>query len=383
MPREGFSVTGNALKDKLLLLVVSGVRLDREHVTLLHDTREYVNKAIRELREEGVIKVTKEKPRTINLTAKGIELLSQKDKEAHAFYMRYSNNHHPGSTTRHQELFRRASQIMTAMAACDVLVGPQKPSLENIVAGKEAQLKQEVATFYLNKEIKYSRNQLESRVQQSRANGVVLSKGIRALAYNTLDRPLKITKLPEREANIRLVQVAKEVYRDLPFEDVKDSIVFCESDKDAVNIFNTRSNDKGKTKFIGDAIWDKSVTGVGFRYIPLSKAGMKSLRLITTYTRKDFLTAFFSPEERAAAVKQGGGGEGVIAGLTCFEFVSCNVSKLAYIKRTHKDLENIGLVCCEEQKDFVATFMNFPGLHIRCYSDNDINEMLQVNQNRG
>lgn len=379
MSKEAFAITGNMLKDKLLLLSVSGVRVDREHASLLHDTREYVNKAIRELREEGVIKISREKPRMVSLTAKGIELLLDKNEDAYNFYMRYSNNHHPGSTPRHQELFRRASQIMTAMVACNILVGPQKPSLEDIVSGRAERLQSDVPSFYLNKEIKYSRNQLESRVQQSRANGVILSRGIRALTYNTLNRPLKITKLPEREANIRLIQVAKELYCDLPYEDIKDSIVFCESDKDAINIFNTRSTDKGKTKFIGDAVWDKSVTGVGFRYIPLTKTGMQYLRQITNYTRKEFLSACFSSEERTSAVRQGKGGEAVIAGLTCFEFVSCNISKLAYIKRTYRDLSNIGLVCWEDQKEFVADFMNFPGLHIRCYSKDAINEMLLNN----
>jgi len=184
----------------------------------------------------------------------------------------------------------------------------------------------------------------------------VFSEGIRAVVYNTMDAAMQIQRRPEIEANIRLVRQVRDIYRDPVVTEVRDSIVFCKNDAAALRIFAQRSNKRGKRPLIGDAVWDRTLTGADFRYIPCTPDGSVSLRCITKLTGEDFLHICFDAEEIETA-KQAGMGDAVVGGRICYEYLSCNVSKLARIKNRHADLSQIGIVCREGQEAFVRGFL--------------------------
>lgn len=72
------------------------------------------------------------------------------------------------------------------MQVCAIKFGPQKPSLESIHNGGSKN-KPYDNVYYMLKELKYEKTQQEARTNTSRATGVVFSRGINALVYNTYD----------------------------------------------------------------------------------------------------------------------------------------------------------------------------------------------------
>ncbi len=357
--------TGNKLKDEILFLLVCGVRIDRQMFNVIHPSASYISQTIGDLEQSGYILVHKEtRPFYVVLARKGIELIREKDLRSYEHYMKISNQNRYGWTEKHLEVTRRAAGILTQMHAAGVCIGPQKPRLAEIMKDPGKKLDVGVPTFYLNKEIRYEDDQKQSRAQITRSSGILFSAGIRALVYNSMDAAMRIQRRAEMEGNIRLIGYTRDIYRDPVVTKTRDSIVFCKDDEAALRIFNHRTDRSGEQKLIGDVVWDRSLTGTEFRYIPLTQDGLISLRCITKMTRDDFIRFCFSEKEVQAA-RQIGMGDGIIGDRICYEFLSCNVSKLAWIKRNHTDLSRVGIVCWEGQAAFVRGFFDEENIGLR------------------
>lgn len=347
--------TGNKLKDSILYLVLSAVRIDRDSLILLHPSYKYLSKVIRDLTVSGYITVSNTRPQIITISQAALELTKDVNERTYNYYMRISNNNHRTNNLQHELLKKRAAEIVTAMFASEINVGGLKPSLAEIEDQQLPKLTLDTPTFYLNKELKYTVEQIEARAHITRSSGVVFSKGICAQCYNTIGRQMHVLKRAELEANIRLISYCKSLYADLPRVEIRDSILFCPDYNAAIEIVTHTGTENRKKKTIADCIDDRTITGTSFRLIPLTREGITLLSLITKLTREDFLNACFQEDERAAA-KRARIGEGIINGLYCYEFLSCNVTKLSFIKRNHPDLSKVGIICWDPQIEFIRNY---------------------------
>jgi len=129
---------------------------------------------------------------------------------------------------------------------------------------------------------------------------------------------------------------------------------------------------------IGDAIKSKKLTGQTFRYIPLNRDGAEYLKRITDFSEQAIISSLFSESEIKAA-KDLGVGDAVIGNLICYEFVSCNVTKIIEAFNRHADdILKIGLVIDSRQIGFirmlVKSFVGTPGnMNARQLPGKDIN----------
>ena len=130
---------------------------------------------------------------------------------------------------------------------------------------------------------------------------------------------------------------------------------------------------KSSMKMMGDTIKNIGLTNRSTRYIPISEDGILSLQLISTYTRREIKDLLFTKAEQEA-VPAGYTADAFINGLLCFEFLSCNVTKLAYMKWEHGD---VGIVCWDGQADFVTRYFNVKPIRIRQYSKSAIQNFLK------
>ena len=250
------------------------------------------------------------------------------------------------------------------MEGAGICVGPQKPSLEKITSAAAEPNVTETRTFYLNKELKYSDEQKVTRPQMSRSSGVIFSRGLTGLAFNIGDAKLQLTRKAELEATMRVTRYLQDLYSEPTAFSTRDNIITCDATGNECELLFPQKKAPSGRITIGDAIWNKSIIGTAFRFIPKTTEGAELLRLITTTTREEFLQMAFAENERAEAYQQGTG-EAVIKGLYCYEYLSCNISKLAYIKRTHEDLSKVGIVCWDNQRDFVIQYMQSNKLRFR------------------
>ena len=368
--------TGNALKDRILLLLVSCEKAQSDDFACLHPSAKYLSKVIMELRNARIITTTNERPYVASITREiGAELINRVSPEAFEHYLKTTNNFHAGRTERHIDNARRAAGILALMEGANIYIGPQKPKLSDIISGSHPELTYRCNTFYLNKELKYSDEQKESKTIKSRSSGIVFSRGITGPVYNTGTIKLQLTRKPELEAVMRVTRYLQDIYAEPQKFICRDSIVVSDVTGQEANLLMPQNKSTGNRITIGDAIWNKSITGTAFRYIPKSIDGATSLKHITTTTREEFLKAAFTEEERRAAEKAGEG-EAIIKGLICYEYLSCNVSKLAYIKRTYNDLTKVGIVCSESQHDFIISFMQTTNLRLRTIRNDKVDELL-------
>lgn len=356
--------TGNQLKDQLLLLLVTCGQARRDDLACLHASPKYISKVITDLRNARIIATTKDRPSTITLAPRGIELIQAASQVAYQHYARTTNNFHPGSTSRHTAIKTKASGLVALMEGAGVCVGPENPPLEAVTAGKQEKLSPETRAFYLNKELKYSDEQKVTRPQMSRSSGVIISRGLMGLAFNVVDTKLQLNRKSELEATMRVARYVQDLYQEHNKFTTRDNIITCNVTGNEHKLFVPQKKATSGRMTIGDAIWNKAITGAAYRYIPKTIEGAKLLHLITTTTREEFLQIAFQEDERSEAYQRGIG-EAFIKNLCCYEYLSCNISKLAYIKRTHEDLSGVGIVCWDCQRDFIIQFMESNKLRFR------------------
>lgn len=211
------------------------------------------------------------------LTKQGLEQLQLELPDWYEFYMQYSSNNRPGGNEAHKTTSLRLSEVHSLMQVCAIKFGPQKPSLESIHNGGSKN-KPYDNVYYMLKELKYEKTQQEARTNTSRATGVVFSRGINALVYNTYDTPIKLSKPCERETKLHMVPLSRDLFEDGTLRAVNDAIFIAKDDEAALEIINTNKN----FRMIGDAIKSKTITGQTFRYIPLSRVGAEYLKRITS-----------------------------------------------------------------------------------------------------
>ena len=359
-------------RDKILLQISSSVFADKKALISLSKNKRRTYEAIKNLSEENRIKETPNG--SLRFTLEGINYLQEKRECCYSFYMQFSNNNHPGGTSKHLLTNLRASKILICCAEAGVAIGPQKKSLSELEE-LNARYNQEQLLFYLNKEIKVDKEQMVTRSTLSRSTGIILSPGITGLIYNSLDAPLQLNRVAEKEANIRATIIRQKVICNAPQEPIKDSIILFDDDHTACRIIETRRKTKAKS-LIGDAINDKNVTRTNFRYIPCTKEGVTSLGLITTYTQQDFIDMCFTEEERQKGMSIGADAE--IKSLACYEFLSCNITKLAMVKNTCGDISKIGIVCWEGQVEFLKEFFGRgKPLHLRIMSRQAVENLIE------
>lgn len=307
------------------------------------------------------------------ITKQGLEQLRLELPEWYEFYMRYSNNNHPGGNETQKTTSLRVSEIHSLMQICEIKFGPQKPSLENIRNGG-GKNKPYDNVFYMLKELKYEKSQREARTSTSRAAGIIFSRGINALVYNCYNTPMKLSKPCERETSHHMVPLSQELFEEGTFRTTKDAIFIAKDDKAALKIITTNNG----SRMIGDAIKSKKLTGQTFRYIPLNRDGAEYLKRITDFSEQAIISSLFSESEIKAA-KDLGVGDAVIGNLICYEFVSCNVTKIIEAFNRHADdILKIGLVIDSRQIGFirmlVKSFVGTPGnMNARQLPGKDIN----------
>ena len=127
-------------------------------------------------------------------------------------------------------------------------------------------------------------------------------------------------------------------------------------------------------RMIGDAIKSKKLTGQTFRYIPLSRDGAEYLKRITDFSEQAIISALFSESEIKAA-KDLGVGDAVIGNLICYEFVSCNVTKIIEAFNRHADdILKVGFVIDSRQMGFIRRLLGNPkDMNARQLEGKDIN----------
>lgn len=368
--------TKNKAKNEVLYLIASTGRIDRDDLRLLHISENYLNKVIFELKQEGLINISNTRPTVQSLTPKGVDLLWQKDQDAYEFFMKLTNGNHLSGSEEHRRRQQMVAQTMAQMYVSGVLIGSQKPTIEEVVEGVDPVLAQEKTYFYLNKEIKHNNLQKQGRQQLSRSIGVLLAPAMRAVVYNLLDRQMFLAQRTESIAHLLLDVTATTLYGEAPSWQKKASIVLCGDDKSAAEIFRKEAA-KGERKGIGTAIQNRGITKTDFHYVPAGRLGELVLHIITQYAATELLEHLFDPDEIARA-KECGVGEAVINGLYCYEFISGNVSKLHRIRTTNGDLAKVGIACIVEQREFLWKFFGTKDIKLRGYTQGDLRKRFNI-----
>lgn len=307
------------------------------------------------------------------ITTQGLEQLRLELPDWYEFYMQYSNKHRPGGNEANKVTSVRMSEVHSLMQVCKIKFGPQKPSLENIYNGGRKN-KPYDNVYYMLKELKYEKTQQEARTNTSRATGVVFTRGINALVYNAYDTPITLSKPCERETRLHMIPFSQDLFEDGTLRTVDDAIFIAKDDKAALKIINTN---KG-FRMIGDAIKSKKLTGQTFRYIPLNRVGAEYLKRITDFSEQAIIASLFSESEIKAA-KDLGVGDAVVGNLICYEFVSCNVTKIIEAFNRHKDdISKIGIIADTRQMSFIFTLFGRPqeGVKSKKLSGEEINRRL-------
>ena len=352
--------------------MATSIRTSRSTLHLYGKANPSLSRCVKGLKEKKLIK---ELPSgfVYTLSKQGVDLLERNYREWFEFYMRYSNNNHPGGTESHKVASIRVSELTAMMQVCGIKIGPQKTSPIEAVEGKRLNNKYD-NVFYLLKELKFEKNQREARTSTSRAAGVIFSKGINALTYNCYETPMILNRKCEREAALHMIEFLRSLFDGGKEGEVKEAILFAKDDDSAFKILNTNKGNR----MIGDAIKSKHVTGLSFRYIPISTIGVEFLKRITDFTEDAIIKSIFTEDERNAAKKKGIG-DAVISNLICYEFVSCDISKIVNAFNVHKGhISEIGFVIDSRQLQILRLLQGAceERINVRQLTPEDINKRL-------
>lgn len=379
MKIEPGSLTGNILRDDILITTACSVRADKQILSVFSESEAYVYKTLSDMKRRKLILTGSGSDAQLALTVDAIRELEKIAPKLHRFYMQYSNNNHPGLTESHKSGYKRVSEITACMRQAGVLVGPEKASVADIYSGKEEKLtlENQGATFFMNKELRGPEGVKENRSTISRSSGVLFSAGLTALVYNCGNRSIKFGRVAEKTAKARLVSHMKSIYADIPPHEPMHSIVFCDNDNIALEIFKSVTNSaSAKTNLFGDAVRSKKVIGTEILYIPVSAAGAKLLHWLSTYGPAHITASCFDKEEIYNASRLGLG-DAIIKDLICYEFISCNLSKLEVARQKRKEGVKVGIICTQPQLDFVVEYIGPPApLPVRVLSEQEIQRRL-------
>lgn len=373
----------NQLCRDILYVIACSSAAEREDLNVLSPSYKYVSNMVSKMIDNGLIAYMRNDAKILRLTKNGLNYLRENDTPLYKFYMKMTNDGQAGHSQRHKELMIKTAGAQASMLMAGIDIGPQKPSLIDIRQNAAAKMNiEDQPTFYMGKEIKYQTGQKVSRSHLSRASGVLFSQGTTALVYNTVDSSIKISTAVENETAMLARVWSAELYNQYlpPGVSIYDSIVMCRGDDVMLSVMENCIGGKSTMKMMGDTIKNIGLTNRSTRYIPISEDGILSLQLISTYTRTEIKDLLFTKAEQEA-VPAGYTADAFINGLLCFEFLSCNVTKLAYVKSKFPDMKwergDVGIVCWDGQADFVTRYFNVKPIRIRQYSKSAIQNFLK------
>lgn len=360
------------LEKSVVCNMATSIRTSRSVLHIYGKINSSQTRCVNRLKEKKIIK---ELPSGFiyTFTKQGIDLLERDYHDWYEFYMRYTSNNRPGGTETHKAASIRISELVAMMQVCDIKIGPQKTNPYELFEGKPKNNPQD-NVFYLMKELKFEKNQREARTSTSRASAIIFSRGINALAYNCYDTPMNFHRKCERETAIHMIGFYKSLFSGEKKGEIKEAILFSKDDNSAFRIINTNKGGR----MIGDAIKSKNAIGLTFRYIPISTTGTEYLKRITDFTESAIKTSLFTEKEIAAAQERGIG-DAIIGKLICYEFVSCNISKVMNAFNIHKGhIHEIGFVIDSRQIEMFRLLQRDCGekMNVRKLSPEDINKRL-------
>lgn len=384
-PLKFHKQSANQVFSDIMAILATSVSVDKEDLMILNPSSSYVCNVIKDMMDKGLICGYRNQPKLIRLTKRGEEYLREIDNGLYQFYQSISNNGCPGRTERHKELMKRLAGVHMCMLLAGIDIGNEKSSIMEVEqTGKYMKIEEHPA-FYASKEIKYHTRQQKSRAHISRASGFLFSRGVTALVYNAMDASMKISLPVENETAIGARVLAGSLYEQYLTQGttISDLIIMCRNDEVMLKIMNDGLNEeksKATTRMIGATINNFQLTQKAIRYIPITEDGVLTLQLITTYSRGEIRDLFFTEEEQARAPEEYNA-DGVISGMLCYELLSSNMTKLAYIKKTFHDLKweggNIGILCWDGQVNFITEYLGVEDIHLRHFSRDYIENLLK------
>lgn len=371
---------GQSLQQDIMELLAVAIRSNREALIAMRgEDSQYLRNTISRLTREGLISVSKTPWWTIRLTAKGVARLTEWNEPLVDFYLRYSCNNSPGGDKAHKRAQCKAAEIVALAKRVGVMTGVEKPARSDAIKRKVGK---EEAALYLMKELKFEAGQKVGRAQISRASAVLLSPGINALIYNVQNDNLTINRAPETSANYHVAELCQDVCEPhAGFTEVNRSIIVGYDYDVALRLLDNpaKNDNKGgerKSKTLHDAIKDRAMTKTDMLFIPLSLDGAMYLQLLMRYTQTGIQRLVFTQDEINAG-KEHGRCEAVVKGLSCFELISMDLSKLLRIKERYETgMESIGLVCLESQAEFIRQAMQSSDIPLRIIKDEAIQQIL-------
>ncbi len=367
---------GKSLQDDILELLAVSIRASKQALINLRGDGAYLWKTVSQMKKQGIVSINKSDLWTIRLTKKGVAEVNKINEALFDYYMQYSCDNKPGSTIAHKKAQCKASELIAIMKQIGVRVGIEKPERD---VRKEGRMSVNTPSFYLLKELKFERGQKVSRTQISRATGIIMSKGINALVYNTQDEILRVNSGAEKTTKGQIQALHLDVYRDHPAKFDTQSCLVVGKDYDIAGLLyrgdtdrEDKRKEKRKTKTLHDAIFDPTVTGGDVLYVPETEEGMEILKLLLKRTPAQIKELFFTEEERTdRTIKEDKiYCDAIVNGRPCFELVTMNLSKIAKIAMFHKnDIENIAISCLRPQLQVLSEMLGvgIDKLHYRAY----------------
>lgn len=370
---------GQSLQQEIIELLAVSIRANREAlIAMWGEDSQYLRNAISKLTRGGLISVSKTPWWTIRLTSKGVAQLTEWNEPLVDFYLRYSCNNSPGGNPSHKRAQCKAAEIVALAKRAGVMTGIEKPARGDV----ERKLEGEQAALYLMKELKFETGQKVGRAQISRASAVLLSPGINALVYNVQGDNLTIKRAPETSANFHVATLRQDVCeRHAGLAEVNRSIIIGYDYGVALGLLTDPAKDgdgdeERKSKTLHDAIKDRAMTKTDMLFVPLNGNGALCLQLLIRYTQEDIRRMVFTKAEIDAG-RSNGRCEAIVKGMSCFEFVSMDLSKLLRIKERYEaGTESIGLVCLESQANFIRQAMQTDDIPLRIIKDEALQQIL-------
>lgn len=384
-PLKFHKQSSNQVFSDILAILATSAAVDKEDLMVLNPSRPYVCNVIKDMMDKDLICGYRNQPKLLRLTKHGEEYLRHNDNDLYKFYMGISNNGSPGRTERHKELMKRLAGVHLCMLLAGIDIGNEKPSVMDVERTGQYMKIEEHPAFYSSKEIRYHTQQQKSRAHLSRASGFLFSRGVTALVYNAMDASMKISLPVENETAISARVLAGSLYEQYLSQgtSISDLIIMCRNDEAMLKIMEDGLNEENKkttTRMIGAIINNFGLTQKAIRYIPITEDGILTLQMISSYSRREIRNLFFTADEQAQAPEEYNA-DGIISGKLCYELLSSNMTKLAYIKRTFPDLKwkggDIGILCWEGQVDFITKYFGSTDIHLRRFPRDYIETLIQ------
>lgn len=376
----GYYITGSEIESDILTVLLMSGRTNRQVIRILSKTDYYAEKRVRRLRDD--LKLVKQ----VN-NDELVPNIGRLKEVAPAELIQYYDEHvaysdgYAGRSKAHRERCVRTSEVITMAKRAGLKVGPENIALRDINSGAKPKNHIGEKTLYQNKELRYEKGQLESRLITSRSHGILVTPGITGLIFNTgnMDSLLRITL--ESEMNIRAAATVRELY-EMPESKkvvIDSDIVIYESQQAFQKVINRSMQydasvlvNKRRMRPLSEIIIDPKLMRASVRAIELSANGATMLQVLTSIPQKMIKRLMLSKSEIERAEGYADWCDGITeSGLHCVEYISSNITKLIGARRR---LQKIGVVCTEEQRQFLIKCIGASddGVYYRCIKTDEL-----------